>query len=59
MRMPRAAACRTKVVVTQPASACSRNSTGLAPSLLPSSTGGSPLVKTNASLREVSSAPAP
>ena len=51
--MPRAMACRTKVVVTQPASACNRNSTGLAPSLLPSSTGGSPLVNSKRRARGV------
>ena len=57
--MPRADACSTVVVVTHPASAGSRNSTGLAPSLRPSSTGGSPLVNSNPSWRDISSAPAP
>ncbi len=59
MTMPRAIACSTKVVVTHPASACSRNSTGFAPSLAPSSTGGSPLVNSQARVREASSALAP
>ena len=49
----------TVVVVTHPASAGSRNSTGFAPSLLPSSTGGSPLVNSKSALRDVSSLPAP
>ena len=51
--MPRAAAWSTVVVVTQPASAWRRNSTGLAPSLSPSSTGGSPLVNSKAWSREL------
>jgi hypothetical protein len=59
IRMPRAAACNTVVVVTHPASACSKNSTGLAPSFAPSNTGGSPLVNSNGSSRDWSSWPVP
>jgi hypothetical protein len=43
LRIPRAVACSTVVVVMQPANACNRNSPGFAPLLLPGAcSGGAP-----------------